>query len=313
MEIKDKQLLTIIGVSKMKKAYLLMMIPFLASCGGGDSDNDESNGVLIGRMVDAGVQNLTYITDTQSGTTGSNGSFSYKPGETVLFSIGDAQLPSVKAAPLVTPLELGRATDVIDPTVTNILIFLQSLDVDNNPNNGIVVSEEARQASALIDFDQPTADFRSDPNVVNMLNNAGQQTPGIVATIDAISHFQATLASLGELYKRTTVDLEYVLTETGVSPCVAATVPASHQFTVVTTEDSGGDKSYACLGDGVSDCIAWDLDDKGIYFSYGDYDVYELTLDGSGYLSGRWIIEIPEAIGGGTTDCGDVTSTTSLL
>ena len=295
----------------MKKTYLICMTAFLAACGG--SDDSDSNGVLTGRMVDAGVQNLAYTTDTQSGTTGSNGSFSYKLGETVLFSIGDTQLPSVKAAPFVTPLELGRATDVNDPTVTNILIFLQSLDVDNNPDNGIVISDEAAQASAAIDFDQPTADFRNDADVVNMLNNAGQQSPGMVATNDAINHFQSTLTALGEAYKRTTVELDYVLTETSVSPCVAATVPSSHQFTLVTTEDSGGSKSYACLGDGVSDCIAWDLDDKGIYFSYGDYDVYELTLDESGYLSGRWIIEIPEASGGGTTDCGDVTSTASLL
>lgn len=120
----------------MKKMMALPLVAMLTACGGGGGGGESNpEGVNTGRFLDSAVANLTYTTPTMSGKTNSAGEFQYKPGETVVFSIGDTPLPEINAAAVSTPLEMGGTASAGDPVVSNIIILLQSLDADNDPSN----------------------------------------------------------------------------------------------------------------------------------------------------------------------------------
>jgi hypothetical protein len=65
----------------------------LTACGDGGSSSSGSN-VQNGVFIDSAVEGVTFTTATQSGTTDSDGSFSYLPGEIVSFYIGDILIGS---------------------------------------------------------------------------------------------------------------------------------------------------------------------------------------------------------------------------
>jgi hypothetical protein len=86
--------------------------------------------------------------ETSSGLTGltnASGEFSYQTGDTVSFRLGDVELGSVAASPVLTPVELVGAVSTADRRVINLSRFLQSLDDDADPTNGLSVTESARK------------------------------------------------------------------------------------------------------------------------------------------------------------------------
>lgn len=140
-----------------------------------------------------------------------------------------------------------------------------------------------------------------------MVSNGGQNSPGFVSVADARNHLQSTLSSLGNAYSVSTYEVTYTKYAQLPTPCVNAPLPQAHELILIESRDPESFSTYACYGADVSACIAWDLDDKGIFYSHGDVDVLEMLEDEAGDLGGRWIIEIDESIGGGTTDCGYAT------
>ena len=96
--------------------------------------------VKQGRFIDSAVIGVYYETATHKGFTGMSGEFSYVEGESVTFSIGKVVFPTVPASALVTPLTLAGA-DLSDPKVANMAYFLQSLDVDGNTANGLLIDK----------------------------------------------------------------------------------------------------------------------------------------------------------------------------
>lgn len=118
----------------INRLYLVIPLFSLAACGGG---NDP---VTSGVFIDAAVEGLGYT--TSSGTTGSTnatGAFNYKDGDTVTFVVGGIVFSPVAAKPFVTPLDLANATAPDNPGAVAIARLLQSLDRDNNPDNGITL------------------------------------------------------------------------------------------------------------------------------------------------------------------------------
>ena len=77
-----------------------------------------------------------------------SGEFSYQTGVTVSFRLGDVELGSVAASPVLTPVELVGAVSTADRRVINLSRFLQSLDDDAEPTNGLSVTESARNQLA---------------------------------------------------------------------------------------------------------------------------------------------------------------------
>jgi len=176
--------------------FLLVSVSALSGCSGGGGDplntRTPGEGTPQGVFVDSPVEGLHFLSATQSGTTDSNGAFLYQEGETVSFYVGDILLGSTLGAETVTPLDLvSGAVDDTDPQVTNILRFLQGLDDDGNPGNGIRISEGFRSAlvGQSLDFSTDTLSFESAFNTLAASVLGGRT---LVSTSQARMHFRRT-------------------------------------------------------------------------------------------------------------------------
>ena len=173
----------------------------LSACGGGGSDRPtkETNPpgpsiISKGVFVDSPVSGLGYVTNTQSGTTTANGEFSYVTGENITFSIGRIQFPTIFANSTITPLDVARTTDINNQMVSNILVLLQSLDVDGNPANGISISPAATAAATSnVSFDVSPSAFAANTTVNMLVANSGSTNRTLIPAATARAHFQNTL------------------------------------------------------------------------------------------------------------------------
>ncbi len=174
---------------------------FIAGCGG-DSGNDTTNEdeaitTLTGVFIDSKVANISYQTETQSGTTNIHGEFTYLAGENLTFSIGELELPTVKAMGVITPMTLAGHSSIYNQTATNIAMLLQSLDENGILEGGITIPVDAASAaSASIDFTATTADFINNAAVTNMVANAGINRASLVSATSAQQHLQDSINEL---------------------------------------------------------------------------------------------------------------------
>ena len=148
----------------MKKRYcfLSLIILLFSAC----SKDDDSDGGSVpepaqskqGVFVDSPVSGLRYETETHSGITNENGNFDYEEGETVTFFVGDIELGSAPASEEISPISIASSSNatIETPEVQNISAFLQTLDEDGDPENGIIIDQEVVEAISLseIDFTQ---------------------------------------------------------------------------------------------------------------------------------------------------------------
>lgn len=166
--------------------------------GGGDGGGTTQQGVFI----DAPVAGLQYTAGDSSGVTDAEGRFEYVVGQTVRFYIGGIELGQATGDDIVSPIDLvADAVDDSHPTVVNMVRFIQTIDDDGNPDNGIQITASVRgQAEGRsIDFSQSEAAFEADAAVTAALDeltaatNSGAR--GMVAREQALAHFRETLAS----------------------------------------------------------------------------------------------------------------------
>lgn len=178
----------------------------LAACfdGGGSSGSS-------GRLVDSPVEGVAYSATPsgKSGTTDSAGVFACSPGDQVSFRVGGILLGSSACSATVTPLELANIATWTgsDDKVNNRLLFLQSLDDDDNPANGIRITAAVASAlaGATLDFAQSAASFDTAlgaalPVLSDAFGNPySARTPSDTRRTLAKDHFEGSLASvLGE-------------------------------------------------------------------------------------------------------------------
>lgn len=149
--------------------------------------------VLNGVLIDSAVTGMTYSTNTQTGVTDDSGTFDYLAGEKITFSIGSLQFPEVTAQEVITPEDLAIGSDDPAATTTNIARLLQSLDLDGDPDNGIVISPEAAQSAAQIDFNVTQSVFEETSEVLNFVANSGSVNAALISADDASSHLNETL------------------------------------------------------------------------------------------------------------------------
>jgi hypothetical protein len=143
-----------------------------------------------GQFVDSAVKGLQFRTDTKSSMTTSTGIFTFETGKPVEFYVGDIVLGSADPEKRITPVILGKGTDVTDPTVTNIARFLQTIDNDATPSNGINIVGGVRNEAMgkSINFAQPIADFENDANVIAVVSALTAKTDaGTRPLIDTIT------------------------------------------------------------------------------------------------------------------------------
>lgn len=139
----------------------LLACSHLAACGGGGGGGGGPSGVFL----DSAVNGVEFVPAAGGGgLTDANGRFRYDNGQTVLFRIGDVILGVATGAAVVTPVDLAPgAVDETDEEVINLARFLQTIDLDQDPDNGITVDELVRQAAigVTIDFSQSVAAFEA--------------------------------------------------------------------------------------------------------------------------------------------------------
>lgn len=177
-------------LSKLSPIALLV----LSACGGSSSPSNTatptSNTPVVvaktGIFIDSAVEGLDiYVDGIKIGSSNAKGEFSYPEGKEVTFKVGKITLGSSKTPAVVTPGDLSTSP----VAVLNILKFLQSLDQDANPANGISLAP-ARVAQIVNTVDLSKADAGN-------LTNALQGVTGITVVSDAaaLKHFSTAFAS----------------------------------------------------------------------------------------------------------------------
>ena len=194
----------------MKKIMLVLCIATLGmyACGGGSSSSSDTDTPAAvskqGRFIDSAVEGLTYKTITHTGTTDVNGTFNYEEGETISFSVGSTMLGSVTASPLITPIDLVQgAINETHPQVSNIIIFLQTIDTDQNPQNGITIPTTTIQflEGRAIDFATDSTAFLQQTALTAFLDTINSTATDVndklMVTEDrALTHMRQTMAEL---------------------------------------------------------------------------------------------------------------------
>src|SRR3569832_2459165 len=160
---------------RLAPLFIISAASLLTACGGGGgSDNSAgspaggqstgSSTSLTGRFVDGPVSGLRYRPPPSNGRTNANGEFTYRQGETVSFFIGAVLIGQAPGAATITPFIL-TATPL--EVAGNIATFLQTVDSDGDPANGIQVpaAMDGLTTGKSIDFRQTFSRFKVDAGV----------------------------------------------------------------------------------------------------------------------------------------------------
>ena len=124
----------------------LFMAMGLSGCGAGSVGGGETVGVVSGQFLDSAVGGLAYSCSSgKSGLTDNNGEYTCDEGDTVTFSINGFVIGSTSASDLVTPNSLASDS----AQALNIAQLLQTLDVDNDPTNGVSIAQYGEQYDAM--------------------------------------------------------------------------------------------------------------------------------------------------------------------
>lgn len=196
----------IAGRSILLWLFSLAAVAMLAACGDDDTTAPGGGGggggqTPVPSFIDCWVEGLEFTAETTSGLTDENGEFDCPLGEDVTFTIGDIEIGDGVAGPFMNPLEVAYATDIFDYEATNIARFLQTIDEDGDPTNGIKIVEAVRAAAVgkTVNFDQHPGAFETNPNVqqvVSDLTTAAGETRTLVGTAAARAHLTSTLLGL---------------------------------------------------------------------------------------------------------------------
>ncbi|HEY2152739.1 MAG TPA: hypothetical protein VGH34_18160 [Vicinamibacterales bacterium] len=296
-------------------AKLRLLVPViglaavLGGCGGGGSDSaapssGPSPATTTGKFVDAAVGNLEYTCGTApnqtSGKTDGLGVYLYVPGPpapTCTFSIGGVTLGSATAGNVLTPYSLvpGSTPGTPNATVTNIARFLQSLDSDGNPANGITIADATATALTGKTLNFAATDF--DAAFATAVAGTSLAGTTLVSAGNAASALDLTLVGLysGDYkctYSGTINNVSTVLGNVSISIGADGTVSGSGfalnnpgiTFTVTGTVVASGASNIA--GGGTSDGATF----SGLFMSDGTV----ANTNGSGtwldlnHNSGTW-------------------------
>jgi len=188
-------------MSKRSNLYLNVVLSVflltLLGCGGSDNKpisnsaaepiSDDASGMLKGVFVDSPVTGLGYSTSSGFiGKTNLAGEFEYVAGDTITFLLGEIVLGEVLGGAKITPFDLvgfelpGEDVSIGDfigslalaettnsatafERGLNLLILLQSLDVNNDAGDGIEIGEAVFEffttLTAALSLDAKTDDF----------------------------------------------------------------------------------------------------------------------------------------------------------
>ncbi len=138
------------------------------------------------------VAGLRFDTPTCSGVTDPAGTFQYRDGEIVTFSVGEVVVGVARGAQRLTMADIvprvgGNLAKVADPGLTNVVRFLLTLDEDGNPDNGITLTPDIHElvGERAVDFRyrimslpgavaDPLQGFTDDPVIAQLLEDLNE-------------------------------------------------------------------------------------------------------------------------------------------
>ena len=111
---------------------------------GGTGDDGTGLVVKTGYFVDSAVAGVDFVSGGQTGTTDSAGTFTYEEGKTLSLSVGGVNLGTTNPDENITPVDLVSGGTSESDAVVNLTRFLQTLDDDGDPTNGISIGETVK-------------------------------------------------------------------------------------------------------------------------------------------------------------------------
>jgi len=231
----------------------IFSVALLSACGGGGDNNPT---VKQGTFIDSAVEGLSYVSGGQSGTTDASGAFSFEDGQTVRFSVGGIVIGEAKAEKVMTPVELVvGAEDETDGTVINIIRFLQTLDDDGDPSNGIRVPQSIRDLAEgkTVNFEGSEVEFEGE----GFFTEIEVEHP-LVSAVSAQAHLRGTLLkSMAGTYSGTYSGSDsgtwiFTLSESGAFTSGSGKSNSDGPFTVSTSGSSAASSGSFAIGGSTS-------------------------------------------------------------
>jgi hypothetical protein len=224
--------------------------------------------ISTGTFIDGIVEGLQYTTSSgMSGLTDATGGFTYFVGDSVTFSIGNVVIGTIDTDAMqdkfvfLQDLANTSRTDLNDEYVENMAVLLQSLDVDNDAYNGIVITDAMRSAFSDDNFDLANI---SEEDLITLIESTGQ----VALSEDvAMEHVQDML------------ELHGGLDASDFDDRVLDEVPLSETVDKESQVDSGD----ILIGNEEPDTFVWLEDDLGTDYVSG-FDLNEDVLDLSDIL-----------------------------
>ncbi|MGK5090930.1 DUF1566 domain-containing protein [Deltaproteobacteria bacterium TL4] len=171
------------------------------------SQQEASLEILKGIFLDSPVDGVVYVSGGQRGNTDEYGTFYYEEGNRVQFSVGGIVLGEGEAKSTVTPVDLvENATDASNQAVTNIARFLQTLDDDGDPTNGITITPAVviaiENVAETINFNVPPEIFEADNTVQSVVIAVSKETAltggkqTLVSSEEATAHLNNSITEI---------------------------------------------------------------------------------------------------------------------
>jgi len=190
----------------MKKVNILISLVtatlLLGGCGGGGGGTTPTDTTQSAYLIDSAVEGIDYTCGTLTGTTNSEGKFTYdatKCPTGVEFKIGSLSLGTINPSNIntdtyLTIQELAGTTrdNITDENVTKLAVLLQSLDENSNPNDGILITDNMK---GLFGVDENLSS-KTDAEIsayITAKAGAGKEKD----VNDALTHLLSTLTSKG--------------------------------------------------------------------------------------------------------------------
>lgn len=142
------------------------------------------------------VAGLEFVSGTQAGVTDAAGAYRCDEGERIAFTIGSVSLGDTACASVAHAAALTASGSPTDPAALNIMRFLMMLDQDENPDNGISISESVRGiADSWAQIDFVAEDFESElSQVISDIASVEGRVARVPDAADAYVFLDASLA-----------------------------------------------------------------------------------------------------------------------
>ena len=196
----------------MKIIFSIVLVGLLIGCGGGDTSSEydtPNESIQTGLIIDSQISGLRYVstnkdkTQIKEGITNSKGEFEYFENGITEFFVGNIKIADTVPNKLIAITTIAKT----EQEAQNIARFLQTIDEDGDPDNGIeipsAVDENAKNDKVSLKFDDS---FESDFDSVKIeLFKHTANIPATISVEQALSHSSKSerLSSLKEfdLYK----------------------------------------------------------------------------------------------------------------